>query len=119
MSQINWEYLSPSTTHTGCPYKGEASYYNAVINGKEYKDVVWWYKSPIAESVLIAGMVSPVTSPRPPLFHSDKPKADAQVQLCFYPDKVDMWIDGKKADKTGMPFTTRKADDKAKENGGA
>jgi hypothetical protein len=30
-----------------------------------------------------------------------------------------MWIDGKKAEKTGMPFTTRKAEDKVKENGGA
>jgi uncharacterized protein (DUF427 family) len=57
MSQINWEYLTPSETHTGCPYKGEASYYNAVVNGKEYKDVVWWYKNPIVESAKIIGMV--------------------------------------------------------------
>jgi uncharacterized protein (DUF427 family) len=57
MSQVNWEYLTPSETHTGCPYKGEASYYNAVVNGKEYKDVVWWYKNPIAESAKIIGMV--------------------------------------------------------------
>ena len=43
---IKWEYLTPSTTHTGCPYKGQASYYNAVIDGKEIKDVVWWYEKP-------------------------------------------------------------------------
>jgi uncharacterized protein (DUF427 family) len=55
--QVNWEYLTPSETHTGCPYKGEASYYNAVVNGKEYKDVVWWYKNPILESAMIIGMV--------------------------------------------------------------
>jgi len=78
--QVNWEYLTPSPTHTGCPYKGEASYYNAVIGGKEVKDIVWWYKSPTMESALIIGM------------------------LCFYPDKVDMWIDGEKAGKNGMPI---------------
>ncbi len=56
-SAVNWEFLKPSDTKTGCPYKGEASYYNAVVNGKEYKDVVWWYKSPTMESALIIGMV--------------------------------------------------------------
>ena len=57
-SAVNWEFLTPSETKTGCPYKGEASYYNAVINGKEHKDVVWWYKSPTMESALIIGMVN-------------------------------------------------------------
>jgi len=76
---INWEYLTPSETHTGCPYKGEASYYHAIVNGKEYKDVVWWYQNPIIESALIVGM------------------------LCFYPDKVDTWVDDKPIAKIGMP----------------
>jgi len=76
---IRWEYLTPSETHTGCPYKGEASYYNAVVNGKEHKDVVWWYKNPTLESGQVAGM------------------------LCFYPDKVDTWVDGKPIEKIGMP----------------
>jgi len=56
--QVNWEYLKPSETHTGCPYKGQASYYDAVVNGKEHKDVVWWYQNPTMESALIQGMVS-------------------------------------------------------------
>jgi len=68
---VKWEYLTPSETHTACPYKGEASYYNATVNGKEYKDVVWWYKNPTLESAQIVGA------------------------LCFYPGKVDTWIDGK------------------------
>ncbi|KIW11420.1 hypothetical protein PV08_10720 [Exophiala spinifera] len=68
---VNWEYLTPSETHTGCPYKGEASYYNATVNGKEYKDVAWWYPNPMLESVQISGL------------------------LCFYPDKVNTWVDGK------------------------
>jgi uncharacterized protein (DUF427 family) len=72
---INWELLTPSDTHTGCPYKGEASYYNAIINGKEVKDVAWWYKEPLQESANIIGM------------------------LCFYPNKVDTFVDGKAIEK--------------------
>jgi uncharacterized protein (DUF427 family) len=70
---VNWEYLSESSTHTICPYKGDASYYHGMIKGKKHEDVVWWYPFPLSESELIKGM------------------------LCFYPNKVDMWIDGKKA----------------------
>lgn len=55
---VNWKYLRPSSTKTGCPYKGEASYYNVVIDGKEHKDVVWWYPNPTLESGMISGMVS-------------------------------------------------------------
>ena len=72
---IKWEYLTPSDTKTGCPYKGEASYYNAVINGKEVKDVAWWYKQPMQESASILGL------------------------LCFYPNKVDTIVDGKAIEK--------------------
>lgn len=55
---VNWEYLKPSQTKTGCPYKGEASYYNALIDGKTYNDVVWYYENPTNESATIRGMVS-------------------------------------------------------------
>lgn len=60
-SSVKWEYLNdrkPSQTKTGCPYKGQASYYDAVVKGKEIKDVVWWYEEPIAEAAAIKGMVS-------------------------------------------------------------
>ncbi len=76
---VKWDLLKPSDTNTGCPYKGEASYYHAVINGREHKDVVWWYPQPTQESAAIRGM------------------------LCFYPDKVDTWVDGKEIEKIGMP----------------
>lgn len=57
-TSIKWEYLRPSKTTTGCPYKGEAGYYDAVVDGKEYKDVVWYYANPTSESAAIRGMVS-------------------------------------------------------------
>lgn len=38
--KVKQEYLTPSLTTSKCPYKGSAKYYNAVIEGNEYKDVV-------------------------------------------------------------------------------
>ncbi len=40
------EYLQPSNTHTICPWKGEASYYNVVVAGETNKDAAWYYPEP-------------------------------------------------------------------------
>ena len=71
-TSVNWQVLSKSDTETYCPYKGRANYYNITVNGKEYKDLVWYYQYPTLESAAIAG------------------------HLCFYNEKVDIWIDGTK-----------------------
>ncbi|CAF9937875.1 hypothetical protein IMSHALPRED_000577 [Imshaugia aleurites] len=71
-SVVRWDYLTKSDTTSLCPYKGMANYYNVVVNGKEYKDLIWRYETPTLESALIAGYV------------------------CFYNEKVDIYIDGLK-----------------------
>ena len=43
---VTKEYLQPSSTHTICPWKGEASYYNVVVNGESNKDAAWYYPEP-------------------------------------------------------------------------
>lgn len=43
---VHMEYLKPSDTHTTCPWKGEASYYTIVVNGKENIDAAWYYPEP-------------------------------------------------------------------------
>jgi uncharacterized protein (DUF427 family) len=43
---VRQEYLQPSNTHTICPWKGEASYYNVVVNGDTNKDAAWYYAEP-------------------------------------------------------------------------
>jgi uncharacterized protein (DUF427 family) len=35
---INREYFRQSDTHTTCPWKGKASYYDIVVNGNVNKD---------------------------------------------------------------------------------
>lgn len=65
--------LRDSKLVTKCPYKGEAEYYNVVVAGQTYKDVAWYYRNPIQESIGIADLV------------------------CFYNEKVDILVDGEAA----------------------
>ncbi|HEU4714315.1 MAG TPA: DUF427 domain-containing protein [Pyrinomonadaceae bacterium] len=43
---IRNEYFQDSNTHTTCPWKGEASYFNVVVNGEVNKDAAWYYPDP-------------------------------------------------------------------------
>ena len=40
---INNEYFQLSDTHTVCSWKGTASYYDIVADGKTNKDAAWFY----------------------------------------------------------------------------
>ncbi len=43
---ISKEYFQDSSTHTTCPWKGEASYFDVVVNGEVNKDAAWYYPDP-------------------------------------------------------------------------
>ncbi len=45
-NSVNREYLTKSNTHTICPWKGLASYYDVVVKDKENKDAAWYYPEP-------------------------------------------------------------------------
>ncbi len=45
-TSINKEYFTKSETHTTCPWKGEASYYNIVVDGEVNRDAAWFYPNP-------------------------------------------------------------------------
>ncbi len=45
-SSLNMDFFSLSDTATHCPWKGEASYYSIVVDGKENKDAAWYYSAP-------------------------------------------------------------------------
>jgi len=55
---INRDYFQQSSTHTTCPWKGEASYYNVVINGQTNKDAAWYYPEPKAAAAEIKDHVA-------------------------------------------------------------
>ena len=43
---VKREYLQSSNTHTTCPWKGRASYYNVVVSGSVNQDTAWYYPDP-------------------------------------------------------------------------
>lgn len=43
---INKEFFDDSNSHTNCPWKGIASYYNLKVDGNENKDAAWYYPEP-------------------------------------------------------------------------
>jgi uncharacterized protein (DUF427 family) len=72
---VRMELLQPSNTHTGCPYKGEASYYSVKVGDHVSEDIIWYYPDPHLEVSKIQNM------------------------LAFYNEKVDLYVDGKKEEK--------------------
>ncbi|MBL7497848.1 DUF427 domain-containing protein [Frankia sp. CNm7] len=70
LSDVRTELLRPSDSVTHCPYKGEAGYFSVEVNGTVHKDVIWIYRTPLFESIRIAGLV------------------------CFYDEKLDIYVDG-------------------------
>ena len=43
---INKHYFKDSDIQTTCPWKGLASYYNIVVDGKVNQDAAWYYPDP-------------------------------------------------------------------------
>jgi uncharacterized protein (DUF427 family) len=80
-ADVRMDLLTPSASRTGCPYKGFASYYDLTVNGKTYKDFVWWYPTTLPESQRISGLV------------------------CFYNEKVDLTVDGVRLARPHTPFS--------------
>lgn len=67
---VRGELLTPTTTSTHCPHKGDARYWSVTIDGIEHRDIVWAYDAPIEASAEIAGLLS------------------------FYPDRTTITVDG-------------------------
>src|SRR5262249_34978074 len=80
-TDVRMDLLSPSATPTGCPYKGEASYYDITVDGTVYPDHVWWYPTPLPESQKIIGLVA------------------------FYNEKVDIIVDGERLERPKTHFS--------------
>ena len=43
---VKIDLLLSTDTHTTCPWKGLASYYTLVVDGKENRDAAWYYPQP-------------------------------------------------------------------------
>jgi len=43
---VKRDYLRENSQHTTCPWKGEASYYDVVIDGEVNEGAAWYYPAP-------------------------------------------------------------------------
>lgn len=80
-SAVRMDLLHPSDHRSACPYKGTASYYDLQVGDRLHRDFVWTYRDPLPESGRIKGL------------------------LCFYNEKVDLYIDGELQDRPETPFS--------------
>ncbi|GAA3398260.1 DUF427 domain-containing protein [Cryptosporangium minutisporangium] len=82
ITDVRIDLLRPSALVTHCPYKGAATYWDVVLeSGAVHENIVWTYRSPLAESQKVAGLVA------------------------FYDEKVDVTIDGVPQGRPRTPFS--------------
>ena len=70
---VRIDLLKPTDTATTCPFKGQASYWSAEVDGETHEDLVWSYENPIPQAEGITGL------------------------MCFYPDRVGLTVNGQPA----------------------
>jgi uncharacterized protein (DUF427 family) len=58
LEDVRADYLAPSSTHTVCPWKGEASYYDVVVGEGRAADAGWYYPTPKDAAKEITGRVA-------------------------------------------------------------
>jgi uncharacterized protein (DUF427 family) len=46
VEDVNGGVLESSSTHTTCPWKGVASYYDVVVGERRNPDAAWYYPTP-------------------------------------------------------------------------
>ena len=55
---VDADHLKPSTTTTGCPWKGTAHYYTIVVGDDENRDAAWYYPEPKSAAAEIKGRIA-------------------------------------------------------------
>jgi uncharacterized protein (DUF427 family) len=55
---VRREHLRESATHTTCPWKGTASYYDVVVGGETNRDAAWYYPETSEAARNIKGYVA-------------------------------------------------------------
>ena len=55
---IKQEFFQDSSTHTSCPWKGQANYYTVVVDGQENPDAAWYYPETKEKANNIKGYIA-------------------------------------------------------------
>lgn len=55
---VKREFFKSSESHTSCPWKGLASYFNIEVDGQLNYDAAWYYPEPSDAAKIIQGYVA-------------------------------------------------------------
>lgn len=55
---VNRKYVEGSDHHTRCPWKGQASYYNVIVDDERNTNAAWYYPNPKEEAEEIKDYVA-------------------------------------------------------------
>ena len=80
---VDEKLLEPSPMHTGCPYKGVASYFHVVLDGARHTNLLWYYPEPLAAVAEIRGLLAP------------------------YNERVDLIVDGEREERPETPWSAK------------
>ena len=58
MSSLLREHVADSAHHTGCGWKGQASYFTIRVNGTDNVDAAWYYPTPKSGAEAVADRVA-------------------------------------------------------------
>lgn len=57
-ADMNMALLEPTSHHSICPWKGQASYFTVLVPGGRLENAVWTYETPIPARRAIAGLLA-------------------------------------------------------------
>jgi uncharacterized protein (DUF427 family) len=75
--------LTPTSTHTYCAYKGQASYWSVSAGGRTLTDIAWTYNEPLHDAAEVRGLVA------------------------FFNERLDVVLDGERQDRPVTPWSAR------------
>ena len=78
---VDMDKLETSSVKTICPYKGQASYWSALVEGERFMNLAWCYEVPLPEMSRIAGLLS------------------------FFNEKVDLFVDSELQERPITPWS--------------
>jgi uncharacterized protein (DUF427 family) len=55
---VNWDYFQRNEARTVCPWKGIASYYDIVVDGRINKGGAWYYPEPKSAAAAIKNRIA-------------------------------------------------------------
>jgi uncharacterized protein (DUF427 family) len=58
LEDVDQTLLGDSSEHTWCPWKGEASYFDLVVDGERNPGAAWYYPEPLSEAEEIKDYVA-------------------------------------------------------------